>query len=74
MNLEAEYLTKQIIAYIGNKRKLLSLIYKAIEESDIEIKPGLKFADLFCGSGVVSRFAKFCGFEVFRPCTPIFLH
>ena len=65
MDLEAEYLTKQIIAYIGNKRKLLSLIYKAIEESDIEIKQGLKFADLFCGSGVVSRFAKFCGFEVF---------
>lgn len=64
MDFESDYLTKQIIAYIGNKRKLLSLIYKAIEESDIDIKNGLKFADLFCGSGVVSRFAKFLGFEV----------
>ncbi len=65
MDFEADYLTKQIIAYIGNKRKLLFLIFKAIEQTGIELKDGLKFADLFCGSGVVSRFAKSLGFEVF---------
>ncbi len=64
MDFDSDYLTKQIIAYIGNKRKLISLIYKAIEESDIEIHDGIRFADLFCGSGVVSRFAKYLGFEV----------
>lgn len=65
MDFEAEYLTKQIIAYIGNKRKLLFLIFKALEQTGIELKDGLKFADFFCGSGVVSRFAKSLGFEVF---------
>lgn len=65
MDFEADYLTKQIIAYIGNKRKLLFLIDKAIKESGIKQKKGLKFADLFCGSGVVSRFAKYCGYEVY---------
>lgn len=65
MNLESEYLTKQIIAYIGNKRKLLSLIYKAIQNLGIDVKPGLKFFDVFAGSGVVSRFAKSLNFEVF---------
>ena len=64
MNLESAYLTKQIIAYIGNKRKLLSLIYKAHELCDIHEGDNIKFADLFCGSGVVSRFAKSLGFEV----------
>lgn len=65
MNFDTPYLTRQIIAYIGNKRKLLSLIYDALALSGIEIKAGLTFADLFSGSGVVSRFAKFLGFEVY---------
>ena len=59
------YLTEQIIAYIGNKRKLLKLIYKAIETTGVEIKPGIKFLDVFSGSGVVSRFAKMLNFEIF---------
>lgn len=65
MDLEQEYLTKQIIAYIGNKRKLLSLIYRALESTGLEIKAGLKFFDVFAGSGVVSRFAKSLNFEVY---------
>lgn len=65
MIFQSDYLTKQIIAYIGNKRKLLSLIYKAIGNLGVEIKPGLKFFDVFAGSGVVSRFAKSLNFEVF---------
>ncbi len=65
MNFEDPYLTKQIIAYIGNKRKLLNLIYKAINSIYHEIPEGLKFLDLFSGSGIVSRFAKYLNFEVF---------
>ena len=65
MNYNDSYLTEQIIAYIGNKRKLLQLIFKAIKTTGIPIKPGLKFLDLFSGSGVVSRFAKMLNFEVF---------
>ena len=65
MDFSKDYLTKQIIAYIGNKRKLLSLIYKAIEDTGLDRKSGLKFFDVFAGSGVVSRFAKSLGFEVF---------
>lgn len=62
---ESPYLTKQIIAYIGNKRRLLELIYKAIVQTGLEIKPGLKFFDAFSGSGAVSRLAKSLNFEVF---------
>lgn len=65
MDYNNSFLTEQIIAYIGNKRKLLKLIYKAIESTGIEIRPGIKFLDLFSGSGVVSRFAKMLNFEVF---------
>lgn len=63
-DFSSPYLTEQIIAYIGNKRRLLTLIYKALQECGIELKPGLKFFDVFSGSGVVSRFAKSLGFEV----------
>ena len=65
------YLSRQIIAYIGNKRRLLPLICKAIEscvESACGPRPsweGLRFLDLFAGSGAVSRLAKYLGFEVF---------
>ena len=65
MDFDNDYLTEQIIAYIGNKRKLLKLIYKAIETTGLETKSGIKFFDVFAGSGVVSRFAKMLNFEVF---------
>ena len=65
MDFDTPYLTKQIIAYIGNKRKLLSLIYAALEQSGVKFGAGTTFADVFSGSGVVSRFAKSLGFEVY---------
>jgi len=59
-----EYLTSQIIAYIGNKRKLLPLIHRGIVEI-VEGKPsGELFIDLFAGSGSVSRLARVIGFSV----------
>ena len=65
MEFNSPYLTEQIIAYIGNKRKLLPLIYKAIENAGISPAENIKFFDVFSGSGVVARFAKFLGMEVY---------
>jgi len=56
-----DYLTDQLIPYIGNKRKLLALIRQAIELTGLQ--SGV-FADFFAGSGVVSRLAKTMGFRV----------
>lgn len=54
-----EYLSEQLISYLGNKRSLLSSIDSVV----CDIKNNLKkekiaFADVFSGSGVVARFAK----------------
>lgn len=62
-----DYLTNQIITYIGNKRKLLDNIYSVINS----IIPKLNKAtedivalDLFAGSGIVGRLFKEYGFKV----------
>lgn len=55
------FLTDQLIAYIGNKRKLLDLIGSAIDRTGVR---GGTFFDAFAGSGVVSRMAKVRGFQV----------
>jgi adenine-specific DNA-methyltransferase len=56
------YLFHQLVPYIGNKRKLLGLIMRAIAQTGLEA-PGT-FLDLFAGSGVVSRLGKQLGFRV----------
>lgn len=56
-----EYLFNQLFPYIGNKRKLLPLIFEAILKTGIT--EGL-FVDFFSGSGVVSRLAKKNGFRI----------
>ena len=57
-----EYVFHQLIPYIGNKRKLLGLVQRALTKTDAA--PGATFLDLFAGSGVVSRMAKKMGFRV----------
>ena len=57
----SEYLFNQLIPYIGNKRKLLGLIQKAIRRTPCSQGT---FVDFFAGSGVVSRMAKMLGFRV----------
>ena len=53
------YLTKQIITYIGNKRSLIPLIHTAVEIVKEEIgKNKLNIFEPFSGSGVVSRYFK----------------
>lgn len=56
-----EYLFNQLFPYIGNKRKLLPLIFEAILKTGVD--NGL-FVDFFAGSGVVSRLGKKIGFKV----------
>ena len=57
-----EYLFNQLIPYIGNKRKLLGLIQRAVRQTTV--RPGDSFVDFFAGSGVVSRWAKLLGYRV----------
>ena len=55
----SEYLSKQLITYIGNKRSLLGHIDKAIFRVKERLgKNRLRIFDAFAGSGVVSRFFK----------------
>ena len=51
-----QYLTEQIITYLGNKRKLLNQIASEVEEimAEMGVKK-TKICDLFSGSGVVAR-------------------
>jgi adenine-specific DNA-methyltransferase len=61
---ESNYLSSQIIAYIGNKRRLLALIGGALDRFYGPSSEGALFYDLFAGSGVVSRLARARGFRV----------
>ncbi len=54
-----EYLTTQIITYLGNKRSLLSFIGKSFKMVSKKLnKDKLEMVDLFSGSGIVSRYMK----------------
>ena len=53
------FLTTQIITYIGNKRKLLDHIEAQVEDIKTELSADrMVCADLFSGSGIVSRMLK----------------
>lgn len=59
MDLNSEYLNKEILTYIGNKRSLLREIDDQIAYVSKELKKDkLVTADLFSGSGIVSRLLK----------------
>ena len=54
-----DFLTKQIITYIGNKRALLADIQEQVEAVQKALgKKKLVCADLFSGSGIVARLLK----------------
>lgn len=57
-----DFVFHQLIPYIGNKRKLLGLIARALRH--VRPAPSPLFLDLFAGSGVVARFAKTLGYRV----------
>ncbi|MDR0312321.1 MAG: DNA adenine methylase [Treponema sp.] len=54
-----EYLTQQLITYIGNKRALLGFIGNGIKIVQKKLqKNKLKLFDVFSGSGIVARYFK----------------
>ena len=54
-----DYLSRQLITYIGNKRSLLGHIDKAVSRVKERLgKTRLRILDAFAGSGVVSRYFK----------------
>jgi len=56
---DPDYLSRQLITYIGNKRALLPTIDAAVERVRQELgRPKLRILDAFSGSGVVSRFLR----------------
>jgi len=56
---DPDYLSRQLITYIGNKRALLGQIGSAVEQVKRRLgKRRLRVFDAFSGSGVVSRFLK----------------
>lgn len=64
------FLKKQIISYLGNKRKLIPFIDETINEiirNDVRLAnkqtETITFLDAFSGSGVVSRLSRLKGFK-----------
>ena len=56
---DPDYLRRQLITYIGNKRALLGSISQAVETVKKRLnKTKLRAFDVFSGSGVVSRYLK----------------
>ncbi len=56
---DPDYLSRQLITYIGNKRALLGHMGTAVEQVKRRLgKDQLRIFDAFSGSGVVSRFLK----------------
>ena len=56
--MDDKYLKKQIITYMGNKRKILGYINEIIDELEKEFPNELNSGDGFSGSGIVSRLLK----------------
>jgi adenine-specific DNA-methyltransferase len=59
MNEKEEYLTRQLITYIGNKRALLDFIGGGIQKIQKRLqKNKLSTFDVFSGSGIAARYFK----------------
>jgi adenine-specific DNA-methyltransferase len=56
---DAQYLTRQLITYIGNKRALLDFIGDGVRKVQARLnKKKLSTFDVFSGSGIVARYLK----------------
>jgi len=67
IDLSSPYLTRGLIAYIGNKRSLLPFLSASFSRcaSAVSTSHPLRFLDPFAGSGGVSRLGRALGFAVF---------
>lgn len=58
-NENANYLSEQLITYLGNKRALLDFIGSALNDVQKRLNvPKMRLFDVFSGSGIVSRYLK----------------
>ncbi|MBI9105752.1 MAG: DNA adenine methylase [Spirochaetales bacterium] len=71
MDSTEKFLSSQLIAYIGNKRRLRGFLREVFSELEDRMVPDrtnsdriIRFGDVFAGSGSVSRLAKSMGFSV----------
>jgi adenine-specific DNA-methyltransferase len=62
--VSTDYLTRQLIAYIGNKRRILGFLYRIFRVLGERHRLN-SFADPFAGSGAVARLARQMGLEVY---------
>ena len=59
LNEDPDYLSRQVITYIGNKRALLGQIGQVVEGVKGRLgRERLRVFDVFSGSGIVSRYLK----------------
>ena len=59
MQENSNFLTQQIITYIGNKRSLINDIESQVLKIKVELnKDRCVCADIFSGSGIVARMLK----------------
>lgn len=65
VNFNSEYLTNNIITYIGNKRKLLITIDDIVNDILTDNPDFNTCLDAFSGSGIVSRYFRYKGFQVY---------
>ena len=56
--MDDEFLKKQIITYMGNKRKFMKILSDIVDDVEKELNKPLVLGDGFSGSGVVSRLFK----------------
>jgi len=63
VELDDDYLSRQLIAYIGNKRSLLPFLARVFTRLT-DATETVTFLDPFCGSGSVSRLGKYLGYRV----------
>ena len=58
-NENVNYLSEQLITYLGNKRALLDFIGSALNDVQKRLNvPKMRLFDVFSGSGIVSRYLK----------------
>ncbi|MDZ7794109.1 MAG: DNA adenine methylase [Spirochaetia bacterium] len=61
--VSTDYLTRQLIAYIGNKRRILGFLYRIFSRLN-EQHPITRVLDPFAGSGAVARMVRQMGLQV----------
>ncbi|MFW5994745.1 MAG: DNA adenine methylase, partial [Spirochaetia bacterium] len=62
-SFDVPFLTRQLIAYIGNKRRLLPFLAEIFEDHRRPVGV-TEFVDPFAGSGAVARLARLLGYRV----------